>query len=479
MSTGTVEDSVSTAFIAPAPARIEPLIDRYLSPGPRYTSYPTAPVWTDAFGPSEFERSLAESYSSEVSIYVHVPFCEKLCTYCACNREIQRDHSVAGPYLDALELEAERLSATLATTPACTQLALGGGTPTYLSPPQLARLCDIIDHRFPPAEGAERSIEVDPRVTSAEHLETLAAHGFNRISLGVQDLSPVVQRAIRRVQSREQTQATADTARELGFRSVNFDLIYGLPYQTVDSFAESLDAVVEMRPDRIALYSYAHVTWVSKQQRGFERGDLPSASEKVALLLLAIERLGQAGYGFLGLDHFALPDDDLFHAARSGTLRRNFMGYTKAAGVGLLALGPSGISELADCYAQSCRRFDNWSAQLEGGRLPTMRGWALSADDQRRRWLIQRLMCQGEIDGAVYASVWDEDLEERVPHLEDRLSPFEADGLLQRDATAWRLTALGRIFLRPIAMTFDAYLPEPSEPHSASPGAGKRFSQTL
>jgi len=232
------------SFVVPEPARVERLIDRYLGPGPRYTSYPTAPVWTDAFGAQHFREALGRTRASEMSVYVHVPFCESLCTYCACNREIRRDHGVAEPYLDALASEVERLGDALDATPACAQLALGGGTPTYLSPAQLDRLCDIVDRRFPPVSESERSVEVDPRVTSAVQLETLAARGFNRISLGVQDLAPRVQQAIRRVQSRAQTESVARTARDLGFRSVNFDLIYGLPYQTRDSFGETLAAVV-------------------------------------------------------------------------------------------------------------------------------------------------------------------------------------------------------------------------------------------
>jgi oxygen-independent coproporphyrinogen-3 oxidase len=464
--------NVDTAFELPDPARIEPLIERYLGPGPRYTSYPTAPVWTEAFGAVEFDKALRDARPREFSVYVHVPFCESLCSYCACNREIQRDHSVAEPYLDALEIEVERVAAALESAASSVQLAVGGGTPTYLSPAQLDRMCDIVDRRFPPAEGGERSIEIDPRVTNVAQLETLAARGFNRISLGVQDLSPRVQQAIRRIQSREQTEQIAEAARGLGFRSVNFDLIYGLPYQTLESFGETLDSVIEMRPDRIALYGYAHVTWVSKQQRGFERGDLPSASEKVALLLLAIERLGEVGYGFLGLDHFALPDDELFEAARNGELHRNFMGYTTRGGEGLIGFGPSAISELSSCYAQSGRTTGDWSERLGAGKLATMRGWALSDDDLRRRWLIQRLMCQGEIDREAYAAAWGEALRERVPDLDASLAPFEADGLILPHASGWRLTALGRIFARPVAMTFDAHL-------AGQADGAPRYSQTV
>jgi oxygen-independent coproporphyrinogen-3 oxidase len=446
------------SFQLPDPQRIEPLIERYLGPGPRYTSYPTAPVWTEDFGSPQFEKALRDAAPRQLSVYVHVPYCESLCSYCACNREIRRDHSVAAPYLDSLEVEVARVADAIGGETAGSQLAVGGGTPTYLSPAELDRMCDIVDRHFPPAPGSERSIEVDPRVTTAEQLETLAGRGFNRISLGVQDLSPHVQQAIRRVQSREQTEETAETARRLGFRSVNFDLIYGLPHQTLESFGQTLEAVAEMRPDRIALYGYAHVTWVSKQQRGFERGDLPSAAEKVALLLLAIERLGAEGYAFLGLDHFALPDDDLFVAARNGQLHRNFMGYTTTAGEGLVGFGPSGISELASCYAQSKRSTAEWSDSLATGQLATLRGWQLSDDDLRRRWLIQRLMCQGEIDPAAYAQTWQEELDERVPDLAGRLTGFEKDGLLEAGASGWRLTPLGRIFARPVAMTFDAHL---------------------
>ncbi|MEE9282091.1 MAG: oxygen-independent coproporphyrinogen III oxidase, partial [Myxococcota bacterium] len=404
------------------------LIPKYERPGPRYTSYPTAPVWTDAFGEEKFRAALARAQGRPLCLYIHIPFCERLCTYCACNRLITRDHSVAGPYLDALEREAAMLADAIGGERRCIQLAVGGGTPTYLSEAELERMCRIADAHFPPAPDAERSIEVDPRVTTRGQLEVLARHSFNRISLGVQDMDPKVQRSINRVQPREQTQGITDDARALGFGSVNFDLIYGLPFQTVESFDDTLTQVIEMRPDRIALYSYAHVTWVSKQQRGFETKDLPSAERKLAIFLRAIQRLSEAGYLFFGLDHFALPEDELSVAAGTGDLRRNFMGYTTRASVDLIALGASGISELADAYAQSLRGHGEWAERIEAGRVATMRGWSLSQDDLRRKWLIQRLMCQGEISAQAYEEAFGECLAERIPALEDNLAPLVEDG---------------------------------------------------
>ena len=319
-------------------------IPKYDQPGPRYTSYPTAPVWTEDFDESEFREALARARNRKLSLYIHIPFCERLCSFCACNKTITQDHAVGGPYLDGLEREAEMLASAIGGERRCVQLAVGGGTPTFLSPQELARMCRVVDSHFPPDANAERSVEVDPRVTSRAQLEVLSEHGFNRISLGVQDFAPRVQRAINRVQSREQTERITLDARALGYASVNFDLIYGLPFQTVASFGETLDQVIALRPDRIALYSYAHVTWIVKAQRGFEKKDLPSAERKLAIMLLASQRLGEAGYRFLGLDHFALPQDELCVAAASGDLRRNFNGYTIRAGVDLIALGPTDIS---------------------------------------------------------------------------------------------------------------------------------------
>ncbi len=286
----------TSRFAIPSPEEIRKRIPVYDRPGPRYTSYPTAPVFSEEFGEADFKRALGRCRSATLSLYIHIPFCERLCSFCACNRTITRDHSVATAYLDALDREVDLAAAAIGGSPRAVQLAIGGGTPTFLSPEELARLCQIVDSRFPAADSAERSIEVDPRVTTREQLEVLAERGFNRISLGVQDFTAVVQEAIRRVQSREQTEAVATAARELGMGSVNFDLIYGLPFQTVESFCETVDQVIRIRPDRIALYSYAHVTWISKQQRGFEKKDLPEPERKVAILLAATERFEKATF---------------------------------------------------------------------------------------------------------------------------------------------------------------------------------------
>jgi oxygen-independent coproporphyrinogen-3 oxidase len=456
----------------PEPDRLRELIARYDKPGPRYTSYPTAPVWSDDFGEEDFRRALRRVGPAEVSIYIHVPYCERLCSFCACNRKITRDHSVVVPYLEGLDREAGILASEIGAGARAVQLAIGGGSPNFLSAPELARLSEIVDSHFPPTPDAERSIELDPRNTKNEQIDALVQHGFNRVSLGVQDTSPRVQHAINRIQSDEQVEQLVSSSRRAGVESVNFDLIYGLPFQTVESYSDTLDRTLAMRPDRIALYSYAHVTWISKAQRGFEKKDLPSAPEKVDIFLLALDRLQAAGYRYLGLDHFALPEDELAQAADRGELRRNFMGYTLQPGVDLLALGPSGISELAETYAQSARDPDDWAQTLGAGQLATLRGWSLSPDDLRRRWLIQQTMCQAEISASAYRARFDESLEERIPDLESRLAPFVEDGLLEPRLDGYAVTAVGRLFLRVIAMAFDAYLTanEPGRP---------RFSRTL
>jgi len=359
-------------------------------------------------------------------------------------------------------------------TSRASQLHWGGGTPTHLTPEQIQTLFGALTGAFPLREGAEVSIEVDPRVTTDEHMDTLAECGFNRISMGVQDTNPRVQEAIHRIQPIEMTARLTEQARRLGFSSVNFDLIYGLPYQTVETFERTLDEIIAIRPDRLALYSYAHVTWVAKQQRGFERKDLPDANTKIRIMVMAIRRFLEAGYRHIGMDHFALPEDELSEALDEGSLRRNFMGYTTQEGVDVLAFGPSAISELSDAYAQSQRELGAWQDAVEADGLATLRGHVLTDEDRRRSWLIARIMCHGTLRAADYEARFGGEL--AVDYVDElaRLEPLAADGLLRVDAKG-NLDVLpnGRLLVRNIAMAFDAYLPEQQQ--SAQP----MFSKTV
>jgi oxygen-independent coproporphyrinogen-3 oxidase len=441
----------------------EEILPRYTTEGPRYTSYPTAPVWGEAYGPEQFRADLAcgaDETEGGLSLYVHVPFCRSLCHFCACNRVITRKPELPERYLEVIAREVAAVRQAVGTPRPATQQHWGGGTPTHLAPDQIRRLFETVVDAFPMAPGAEISIEVDPRVTTAEHVAALRACGFNRISMGVQDLDPRVQEAIHRTQPVEQTRELVERSRAAGFESVNFDLIYGLPYQTEASFARTLDAVLELAPDRLALYSYAHVTWVAKQQRGFERKDLPDAGAKLRIMLMAIRRFLEAGYRFIGLDHFALPEDELTQALRDRTLRRNFMGHTTQAGVDLLGFGPSAISELRGSYAQAERDLASWQTAVAERELATRRGHRLTRDDVERRWLIGRIMCHGELRagefeaefGRPFAAAYAEELR--------LLAPAAADGLVVvADDGSLRVTPLGRLLVRNVAMAFDAYLP--------------------
>ena len=342
-----------------------------------------------------------------------------------------------------------------------TQLHWGGGTPTFLTPEQLVRLHRSVTGAFPMRAGAEVSIEVDPRVTSQEQVAALAACGFNRISMGVQDFDPRVQQAIHREQSVEQTGRLVEWSRAARFESVNFDLIYGLPYQTEASFAETLSRVLELAPDRLALYSYAHVSWLAKQQRGFEKHDLPEPARKLRIFLSAVRRLLEAGYRYIGLDHFAKPEDELSKALANRTLRRNFMGHTTQAGTLLLGFGPSAISELAGGYAQSFRDLAPWEEAVLARGLATMRGHGFSRDDLERRWVIGRILCHGELRAGEFAAEIGGSFRERFARELGSLAPAADDGLLQLEPDgSLRLTPLGRLLVRNVAMAFDAYLPE-------------------
>jgi oxygen-independent coproporphyrinogen-3 oxidase len=443
--------------------RAEALLPRYATAGPRYTSYPTAPAWSEAFGVATFGDALVRAgrrSQEPLSLYVHVPFCRSLCHFCACNRVITRDAALPERYLEGLAREVATVRETLAAARPTAQLHLGGGTPTHLAPEALHRLTGRVLDAFPLAPGAELSIEVDPRVTGDAHVDALRELGYRRVSLGVQDFDPRVQAAIHRIQPAEVTARLVERARAVGFRSVGFDLIYGLPFQTEASFATTLDEALALRPDRVALYSYAHVTWVAKQQRGFERGDLPKPAAKLRLFAAALRRFLAAGYVHVGLDHFALPDDDLVVALRDGSLRRNFMGYTTRAGSELLAFGPSGISELRDGFAQSLRELDRWEEAVRAGRLATFRGHAIGDDDRDRGFVIARLLCRGRAGAAEFRAARGGDLAARFAPERERLAPLVEDGLVELEGDGGiRVTDLGRLFLRNVAMVFDAYLP--------------------
>jgi oxygen-independent coproporphyrinogen-3 oxidase len=456
-------------------AELERILPRYVGAGPRYTSYPTVPAWQSDFGPKDHVAALQSlTGEEEISLYAHVPFCQSLCHFCACNRVITRDPDLPERFLRTIEAELDLTRAELGHELRSGQLHWGGGTPTHLEPGQIERLFRLMTDRFPLVPGAEISIEVDPRVTTLEQLDVLAECGFNRISLGVQDTNAKTQAAIHRIQPFEQTRALTEASRARGIERVNYDLIYGLPHQTVGSFEETLDDVLSARPDRIALYGYAHVTWVAKQQRGFERGDLPDPRRRMQIFLSAIRRLLDSGYRSIGMDHFALPEDELCEALDQGTLRRNFMGYTTREGVDMLAFGPSAISEISNTYIQVEKELDRWFEEIEAGRLATFKGHSLSKDDQARSWIIGRIMCE--------AAVRAEDVERRfggcfrtdyAPALE-RLEPLQRDGLVevseQGDVT---VSPLGRVLLRHVAMAFDAYLDR------SAPQPAKTFSQTI
>ena len=441
-------------------AEVERLYPRYAGPGPRYTSYPTVPVWSDAFDAHDHEAALrAIDPDQELSVYAHVPFCSSLCHFCACNRFITRDPELPERYLEAIDREIGTAAAKIDGRPRVGQLHWGGGTPTHLDPNQLERLFDSIASRVELLPDAERSIEVDPRVTTEAQIETLARLGFNRLSLGVQDTDRKTQEAIHRIQPFEQTLALTELARERGLTEINYDLVYGLPHQTVASMGRTVDQVLRARPDRIALYGYAHVTWVAKQQRGFERGDLPDPSRRLALFLEATRRLLDAGYRWIGMDHFALEDDPLTMALDEGTMRRNFMGYTTRVGTDVLAFGPSAISQLGDAYVQAHKGLDDWMEAAHAQRLATALGHRLTEDDIARRHLIEQIMCMGNVDandlrdrfGEAFHAAYVRDLE--------RLSPLADDGLVEiSDTHDLVVRPIGRVFVRNVAMAFDAHL---------------------
>src|SRR2546423_1300032 len=440
--------------------RVSPeFLERYNRPGPRYTSYPTAPVWNDSFGPADLERvhQEAESARSPVSLYMHIPFCESLCLFCACNVVINKDKAVAPPYLSVLKREMERVSRAVSKNRSVVQFHWGGGTPTYLTPEQIEDLFGAAREHFSFAPDAEIGIEVDPRVTSAQHLETLSRLGFNRLSMGIQDFDPEVQRAVKRVQPLEMTSELIARSRSLGFESINVDLIYGLPYQTADTFAHTVDQILGLAPDRIALFSYAHVPWLKKQQGSFA-AHLPEGMEKFEIFRVGLLKFLEAGYLYIGMDHFAKPGDELAISQQNRTLHRNFQGYTTKAGADLYGMGITAISGIQDAYAQNHRDIPTWEKAVAERGLATMRGYHLSNEDRLRRTLISRLLCHTIVLKEEISREFGIDFDQHFAEELRRLEPFRQDGLVHLERGEIRATWLGRIFIRNLAMLFDPYL---------------------
>ena len=437
------------------------ILEKYNRPGPRYTSYPTAPVWTDDFGPDDFEQACAqaEAQGTPLSLYMHLPFCESLCLFCACNVSIQKNKSVGVPYLAALKREIQHMAGLASKKRPVQQFHWGGGTPTYFAPEQLEDLFGHTRERFTFAADAELGIEVDPRVTSLAHLETLRKLGFNRLSMGIQDFRPQVQKAIHRIQPYEMTRDLILAARATGFQSINVDVIYGLPYQTGATFRETIAQVLTLEPDRVAMFSYAHVPWLRKQQGSFA-AHLPEGREKFQIFRAGLEGFLNAGYVYIGMDHFARPGDELATAQRNRTLHRNFQGYTTKAGADLYGMGVSAISSIGDAYAQNRREVPAYEAAVTERGLATMRGYRLSADDRLRRAVIGRLLCHTVIPKSEIEREFSISFDDYFRAELERLEESRADGLVTLAPGEIRVTALGRIFIRNMAMVFDRYLQE-------------------
>jgi oxygen-independent coproporphyrinogen-3 oxidase len=437
------------------------LLARYNRPGPRYTSYPTAPEFTPSFRPSDYAERLAEADAhpgEPFSVYTHIPFCEHRCAYCGCHVVITRREDVVRGYLDHLKLEMDKVARALPHRRRVAQYHWGGGTPTHLSPDEMRELHRFFAERFSFLPGTEKAVEVDPRVTTPAHLETLVELGFNRLSLGVQDVTPAVQEAIGRNQTLAETTALLTRARALGVHDFNIDLIYGLPLQTVEAFTENLQRVIDLAPGRVAVYSYAHVPWVRPNQRKIREEDLPDTRTKFALFAAAMEAFLGAGYLQIGMDHFARPDDELARARKRGALTRNFMGYTVGTASDILAFGVSGIGDVRGAYVQNVKKLSDYYRMLQADTFPVERGFVLDRDDHIRRHVIHSLMCNFELDFQAFRERWGEPFAAYfAAELADLRETIDA-AFFEIDETSLRVTPLGQVFIRNLVMVFDRYL---------------------
>ena len=452
------------------------LIRRYDTFGPRYTSYPTAVQFTTDYDDEDYRRWV--KYSNEnpipspLSLYLHIPFCDTICYYCGCSKVITKDKTKAAPYIKLLKQEIKLQGALFAKDRKVTQIHWGGGTPTFLSDEEIKEIIDCIRENFNVVDDSEVEfgIEVDPRTVDQQRLKSLSEMGFNRISFGVQDFDPAVQEAVNRVQSTDEIKQHIDDARNFGFKSINIDLMYGLPKQTVASFTETLDTTIKLNPDRLAVYNYAHLPEMFKPQRRINEDELPSAEEKLNILQLCIDKLQDAGYVYIGMDHFAKKTDDLVTAQQEGSLQRNFQGYSTHADCDMIAMGITAISQVGDNYGQNVRTIEEYESYLKQNRIPVFRGIELEADDVLRREVINQLMCNNSLDIEQLERRWRIDFKSYFKTSLEGLQQMADDGLLKISNTKLTITATGRLLARSICMQFDRYLQEQNN---------KRFSKVI
>ncbi|MFA5172477.1 MAG: oxygen-independent coproporphyrinogen III oxidase [Sulfuriferula sp.] len=450
------------------------LLEKYNQPGPRYTSYPTAPYFAETFGEADWRAELTQTQNSrrDLSLYIHIPFCDTLCYYCGCNMVATRNYAKATEYLGYLFEEITRIAEITAPSRSVRQIHWGGGTPTYLHPDDIRRLMVHIRAHFNIASDAEVGCEIDPRELSREHVQALADSGFNRLSVGVQDLNLTVQQAVNRVQSAELISMTYGWMREAGITSINMDLMVGLPHQTVTSFNETLSKIIELSPDRLAVFNYAHVPWLKKHQNLIQESDLPDLATRITLQQLLMDKLWLAGYVYIGMDHFAKPNDELVKAQQNQTLYRNFQGYTTHKDCDIYAFGVSAISQTDEVYVQNAKNLAEYQQRIAQGGLATERGLRISFEDRLRRDAITRLMCDLTLDKSRFEQQWGIVFDEHFADALTALADMQTDGLIILMPDTLRVTETGRLFLRNIAMCFDAYL---SQPSALTP----RYSRTL
>jgi oxygen-independent coproporphyrinogen-3 oxidase len=438
------------------------LLKKYDRPGPRYTSYPPAPAFSKDFGPDDYKDAIIENNrenpTNVLSLYFHIPFCDTLCYFCGCNMLVTHNRATIRKYLDYLKREVEMVCEFLSSGRKVTQLHWGGGTPSYLNPDEIKELGDFINERFEFVDDPEVGVEIDPRGLTYEHMKAFREVGFNRISMGVQDFDPRVQKAVNRIQPEEITRQAIDWARELGFKSINLDLIYGLPFQTVESFEKTLDKVIELSPERLAVFNFAYVPWLKPHQRVIKKEDLPTPDVKLKILKMTIEKLTEAGYVYIGMDHFAKPNDELAIAQREKTLYRNFQGYSTRAGADLYAFGMSAISQFQNIYAQNYKELKDYYSRIDEGKFPTAVGYRMSQDDIIRKHVIMRLMCDMELTKSEVEEKFNIKFDDYFADSIQKLNEFVEDGLVELSGDKIKVSLMGRLVIRNIAMCFDAYI---------------------